>query len=81
MILFSSINPTKIQMGTLIKCQIVPSSFNLTQTLHSLPKKIKKRQIQGQPLGFDTKYLALVDRNMQVRFSLKVVWESLVVGI
>ena len=32
--------------------------------------------IQGQPLGFDTKYLALVDRNMQVRFSLKVVWES-----
>ena len=32
--------------------------------------------VQGQPLGFDTKYLALVDRNMQVRFSLKVVWES-----
>ena len=32
--------------------------------------------LQGQPLGFDTKYLALVDRNMQVRFSLKVVWES-----
>ena len=32
--------------------------------------------IQGQPLGFDTKYLALADRNMQVRFSLKVVWES-----
>ena len=38
----------------------------LYQTLH----------VQGQPLGFDTKYLALVDRNMQVRFSLKVVWES-----
>jgi hypothetical protein len=34
-----------------------------------------KVNIQGQPLGFDTKYLALVDRNMQVRFSLKVVWE------
>ena len=32
--------------------------------------------LQGQPLGFDTKYLALGDRNMQVRFSLKVVWES-----
>ena len=32
--------------------------------------------VQGQPLGFDTKYLALADRNMQVRFSLKVVWES-----
>jgi hypothetical protein len=23
-------------------------------------------QLQGQPLGFDTKYLALADRNMQV---------------
>ena len=32
--------------------------------------------VQGQPLGFDTKYLALGDRNMQVRFSLKVVWVS-----
>ena len=31
--------------------------------------------LQGQPLGFDTKYLALADRNMQVRLSLKVVWE------
>ena len=29
--------------------------------------------LQGQPLGFDTKYLALADRNMQVRFGLKVV--------
>ena len=37
--------------------------------------------IQGQPLGFDTKYLALGDRNMQVRFSLKVFWEFWVVGI
>ena len=32
--------------------------------------------LQGQPLGFDTKYLALGDRNMQVKFSLKVVWGS-----
>ena len=32
--------------------------------------------LQGQPLGFDTKYLALADRNMKVRFGLKVVWES-----
>ena len=31
----------------------------------------KNLVLQGQPLGFDTKYLALVDRNMQVRFSLK----------
>ena len=38
--------------------------------------KIRVHYLQGQPLGFDTKYLALADRNMQVRFSLKVVWES-----
>ena len=38
--------------------------------------KKNREKIQGQPLGFDTKYLALTDRNMQVRFSLKVVWES-----
>ena len=34
---------------------------------------VKKLFLQGQPLGFDTKYLPLADRNMQVRFSLKVV--------
>ena len=34
------------------------------------------KYVQGQPLGFDTKYLALADRNMQVKFSLKVVWGS-----
>ena len=32
--------------------------------------------IQGLPSGFDLMYLALADRNMQVRFGLKVVWES-----
>ena len=30
--------------------------------------------IQGTPLGIDTMYLVLADRNMQVRFGLKVVW-------
>ena len=33
-------------------------------------------QLQGVPSGFDLMYLALADRNMQVRFGLKVVWES-----
>ena len=33
-------------------------------------------KLQGQPLGFDTKYLALADRNMQVSLSLKMVGES-----
>ena len=32
--------------------------------------------IQGPPLGIDIMYLVLADRNMQVRFGLKVVWES-----
>ena len=45
------------------------------------PPTVLKQYIQGLPSGFDLKYLALADRNMQVRFGLKVVWESLVVGI
>ena len=35
-----------------------------------------KKNLQGLPFGFDLMYLALADRNMQVRFSLKVVGES-----
>ena len=31
--------------------------------------------IQGLPFGFDLMYLALADRNMQVRFGFKVFWE------
>ena len=33
-------------------------------------------KVQGQPLGIDIMYLVLADRNTQVRFGLKVVWES-----
>ena len=33
--------------------------------------------LQGISSGFDIMYLALADRNMQVRFGLKVGWESL----
>ena len=32
--------------------------------------------IQGQPLGIDVMCLVLAETNMQVRFGLKVVWES-----
>ena len=32
--------------------------------------------VQGLPSVFDTMYLALADRNIQVRFGLKVVGES-----
>ena len=32
--------------------------------------------LHGISSGFDIMYLALVDRSMQIRFGLKVVWES-----
>ena len=38
-------------------------------------------RLQGVSSGFDIMYLALADRNIQVRFGLKVVWESWVGGI
>ena len=37
--------------------------------------------LQGPPLGIDIMHLILADRNMQVRFGLKVVWESWIVVI
>ena len=33
-------------------------------------------KVQGPPSGFDIMYLALAGRNIQVRFGLKVDWES-----
>ena len=32
--------------------------------------------LQGLPSGFDLMYMAVADRNIQVRFDLKVVGES-----
>ena len=49
----------------------IPRCINYILSHGSLDK-----EIQGLPSGFDIKYLALADRNMQVRFGLKVVWES-----
>ena len=43
---------------------LIPFAENMTFT------------VKGLPSGFDTMYLALADKNMQVRFGLKVVWES-----
>ena len=37
-----------------------------------IQKKVAN-DLQGQPLGIDIMYLVLADRNMQVRFGLKVV--------
>ena len=42
---------------------------------------MKIEELQGPPLGFDIMYLALADKNKQVRFGLKVGWESLIGGI
>ena len=41
-----------------------------------LVRILKPRVLQGLPSGFDLMYLALADRNKQVRFGLKVVLES-----
>ena len=50
--------------------------FNNRKRHCKIGKDVLKKEIQGQPLGFDTKYQALGDRNMQVGFILKVFWES-----
>ena len=70
-------------------CYNIPRSKKCNCEILSLSKWDKvtlKRQsiylpqlpdvLQGLPLGFDIMFLALVDRNMQVRFGLKVIWES-----
>ena len=46
--------------------------------LNSGKQKVQENEklLQGPPLGNDIMYLVLADRNMQVRFGLKVVWES-----
>ena len=38
--------------------------------------EIQNLYVQGQSLGIDIMYLVRADRNMQVRFGLKVVWGS-----
>ena len=52
--------------------------FNAIQEKQSFNERGKSWIIftTGSTIRFDTKYLALADRNMHVRFSLKVVWES-----
>ena len=57
------------------------ASFLVQEIIHILRKHIFRifeppSPLQGVSSGFDIMYLVLVDRNMQVRFSLKVVWES-----
>ena len=55
--------------------RIVASSIRyILFRLHT--KRFFDTYIQGPPLGIDIMYLVLADRNMQVRFGLKVVWES-----
>ena len=46
------------------------------QTTVLLENRVSRElPVQGPPLGIDIMYLVLADRNMQVRFGLKVVWE------
>ena len=57
------------------------TKINKCNPIHVLPYIILEHTaqclaLQGQPLGIDIMYLVLADRNMQVRFGLKVVWGS-----
>ena len=52
-------------------CSFIYVDFNMKTKL-----TMAANLLQGLPSGFDLKYLALADRNIQVRFGLKVVWES-----
>ena len=56
-------------------------SHVFTNYLFNFHFKCLLLNVQGQPSGIDIMYLVLADRNMQVRFGLKVVWESRVGGI
>ena len=52
-----------------------PGKPNHRRDIHIVTRKsLLSISIQGQPSGFDIMYLALADRNMQVRFGLKVFW-------
>jgi hypothetical protein len=46
--------------------------------IYCIESRVEKmlKNLQGQPLGIDIMYMVLADRNMQVRFGLKVVWGS-----
>ena len=58
-----------------IEAKLVPFKY-LLLLLANFKFSYLPTTLQGLPSGFDTMYLALAERNMQVRFGLKVVWES-----
>ena len=57
------------------------SALVCLKALELFGSKLRIKYIQGRPLGFDIMYLARADKNKQVRFGLKVGWESLIGGI
>ena len=54
---------------------------NLAYILQKWVSDVCLMPISSNTLGIDIMYLVLADRNMQVRFGLKVVWESWLGGI
>ena len=56
-------------------CNSVKSMVKISSIFVAFSEKLDFTNIQGLPTGFDIMYLALRDRNIQVRFGLKVVWE------
>ena len=80
-ILYQSASGWGLRSGTKL---YIPNTINVWKKVHTKAIWADKkwtgfwqiRLVQGLPFGFDTKYLSVADRNMHVRFGLKVVWES-----
>jgi hypothetical protein len=52
------------------------TNLNKSEWLVKNTTAASKYRVQGISSGFEIMFLALADRNTQVRFGLKVVWES-----
>ena len=59
-----------------MKLDILMTMTTKKQDSNKTAESIVNTLLQGPPLGIDIMYLVLADRNIQVRFGLKVVWES-----
>ena len=73
---FFRINCCKITFSCLKVYYILGTRFKIKFVKDKYFIHNKYFYIQGLPFGFDVMYLALADSNMQIRFGLKVVWES-----
>ena len=68
---------TAVKRGTSVQAWLTRIRFTqISLTRHFKRFLFLTYYLQGPSLGIDIMYLVLANRNMQVRFGLKVVWES-----